>query len=258
MKACSAGKRVDGRVEAGGGEAGGDGGPAVGGDVGVGGAEDHLQVAADRPGPGEGAGVGVGAELAVVDAGAVEAGRGADVGLQGGAEGEVAAEAEAAGGELAGGDGGVGGGEVEEGADVGVEGGGGQAAGVGERPVAVGVEVEGGAGGLDPVVDLGGEDDEAVARQPLGDPEHRPGELEDVGVEEDRREPPGAVGPGHEGPHRRGDVGDRDAHELGQDLHRAGLARWEWLVVGGPSYPVRGRPQSGGGPIGGGPTPVLR
>ena len=58
--------------------------------------------------------------------------------------------------------------EVERGPDVGVEGGDGKPGRVLEGAGPVGIEPEDGPGGLDPVVDLGRGDDEAVAGQSSG------------------------------------------------------------------------------------------
>ena len=102
-------------------EAGEDGHAAFGGDVGVLAAPDHEELAFDFGGALEGVVVHAFAEAVFVDVGGVEAGGGEDVGVHGGAEGEVAADADAHGAEFAGAVG-AGGEVVEDGAGVGVVG----------------------------------------------------------------------------------------------------------------------------------------
>ena len=94
---------------------------AFGGDVRVLSAPDHEQFAFDVLGAFERVVVHAFAEAAFVDVGGVEAGGGHDVGVHGGAEGEVAADADAHRAEFAGAVG-AGGEMVEDGAGVGVVG----------------------------------------------------------------------------------------------------------------------------------------
>ena len=164
-------------------------------------AEDDHHPAGDVGRPGEGAGVGVGPELPVVQAGRVEAHRGRDPLVEGGAERQMAADAEA---------------HAEDLPDVRPPG------QVVEHRDAVGVELRGRrrrgpgeTGGLARVVelqrhpgqvtrvDLRNAYREAVGGQPPGRAQGRLGELEDVAVEEHGRPHPVAHGADRAGPGSR-------------------------------------------------------
>jgi len=82
-------------------ETGEDGHAAFEGDVRVLAAPDHEELAVDVCGAVEGV-VSVFAKRAFVDVGGVEAGGGEDIGVHGSTEGEVAADADAHGSEMAG------------------------------------------------------------------------------------------------------------------------------------------------------------
>ena len=159
-------------------EAGEDGHAAFGGDVGVLSAPDHEELALDFGGALEGVVVHAFAEAVLVDVGSVEAGGGLDVGVHGGAEGEMAADADAHGAKFAGAV--VAGGEVvENGAGIGVV----RCDGlVGfEEVAAIGAGLvvgEDGAGGFGLVIDLGHGDDVAVAGQHGGGAADGCGDLE--------------------------------------------------------------------------------
>jgi hypothetical protein len=155
------------------------------GDVGVLTAPDHEEFPLDVFGALEGVVVHALAEAAFVDVGGVEAGGGRDVGVHGGAEGEVAADADAHGAEVAGA---VGAGfeVVEDGSGVGVVGC--DWLGGLEFVAAVGAGLvvgEDGAGGFELVVDLGHGDDVAVAGEHGGGAVDGGGDLEDLRVEDD-------------------------------------------------------------------------
>ena len=114
-----------------------------------------------------------------MDVGGVEAGGGDDIGVHGGAEGEVATDADAHRAEFAGAVG-AGGEVVEDGAGVGVVGCDGLVGFEEVAAIGAGLVVgEDGAGGLGFVVDLGHGDDVAVAS------EHRCGAADGRGDLED-------------------------------------------------------------------------
>ena len=159
---------------------------AFGGDVRVLAAPDHEELAVDVGEAGEGVVTGA-AERGFVDVGGVEAGGGEDAGIEGGAQGEVAAHADAHGTDGAGG--------VWAGAEVVEDGGGVGVVGVDgllvfELVAAVGAGLvvgEDGAGGLEFVVDLRARDDVAVAGEESGGAADGGGDLEDFRVEDDAR-----------------------------------------------------------------------
>ena len=126
------------------------------------------------------------AELAVVHAGGVAADRGFYVRLKCGAPSEVAADAEAHRGELAGGDLGVFREVIERCPRVGVERRNGRALGVLVAPDPADVVVRHHRPGtLEAVINLRRRDDEAVTREPLNRAADRRRELEDFAVEQD-------------------------------------------------------------------------
>ena len=158
----------------------------------------------DVGGAGEGVVVHAFAEAALVDVGGVEAGGGEDVGVHGGAEGEVAADADAHGAEFAGAVG-AGGEVVEDGAGVGVVAGDVLGGLEGVAAVGAGLVVgEDGAGGFELVVDLGHGDDVAVAGEHGGGAADGRGDLEDLRVEEDAGVAAGRGGADDVGPHGAG------------------------------------------------------
>ena len=172
------------KICAGGGEGGVNFGAAFGGYVRVLAAPDHEQLGLYFRDAGKGAVVHAGAEGAFVDIGRVETGGGEHVGIHRGAEGEVAADADADDAEGARARG-VGLEEIEDGAGVGVEGGDGLGDFKGVAAVGAGLVVgEDGAGGFVFVVNLGDGDDEAVAGEERGGAADRRGDLEDFGKQE--------------------------------------------------------------------------
>jgi hypothetical protein len=192
-------------------EAGEDLHAAFEGDVGVLAAPDHEELALDVGGAGEGVVVHACAEAAFVDVGGVEAGGGEDVGVHGGAEGEVAADADAHGAELAGA---VGAGERGGRGRRGRRRRSWRVLGGLEGVAAVGAGLvvgEDGAGGFELVVDLGHGDDVAVAGEHGGGAADGRGDLEDLGVEDDAGVAAGRGGADDVGAHGavwgcRGDV----------------------------------------------------
>ncbi len=161
-----------------------DGHAAFGGDVGVLATPDHEEFTLDVFRAIEGV-VSAFTEGAFMDVSGVEAGRGEDVGIHCGAEGEVAANADAHGSEMTGA---VGAGfeVVECGAGVGVVAG--ELFGGLEDVAAVGAGLivgEDGAGGFELVVDLGHGDDVAMTSEHGGGAADGRGDLEDLGVEDD-------------------------------------------------------------------------
>jgi len=164
--------------------------------------EDHQKFAADFGGLRERSGVGVFAKFSVVDAGAIKADGGANVGLKGGAKGEVATDAEAHSAEVYRSDFRMSFEPVERGAAAGVEIGDACFGGVVQAASAAGVvERNGAAGRFDAVIDLGRGDDETVTGESDARPEHWAGELEDVRVTEDGGKFAGGVWCGDKGPH---------------------------------------------------------
>ncbi len=183
-------------------------------------APDHEEFAVDVGGAVEGV-VAALAERAFVDVGGVEAGGGEDFGVHGGAEGEMAADADAHGSDAAGA---VGAGfeVVDGGAGVGVV----ACEGLGgfEDVAAVGAGLvvgEDGAGGFELVVDLGHGDDVAVAGEHGGGATDGRGDLEDFGVEDDAGVAAGGGGADDVGPH--GTVGGVEGDVLVVDDDHAGL-----------------------------------
>lgn len=170
-----------------------DGHAAFEGDVRVLASPDHQELTLDVFGAFERV-VSAFAEGAFVDVGGVKAGGGENVGVHGGAEGEVAADADAHGSEMAGA---VGAGfeVVERGAGVGVVAG--ELFGGLEDVAAVGASLvvgKDGASGFELVVDLGAGDDVAVAGEHGGGAADGRGDLEDLGVEDDAGVTAGAGG----------------------------------------------------------------
>src|SRR6185295_18676276 len=152
------------------------------------GAEDHEQTAANFFGAGERTGVGVLAELAVVDAGAVVAHRDAHVRLKGGAEGEVAADAETHDADFSRRDARMRGEPVEATAAVGVEMRNWSFRSVLLAARATGVvERNDSAGRLDAAIDFRRGGDKAVSGEAYAKAQQRRSELEDVGVAPDAR-----------------------------------------------------------------------
>lgn len=172
-------------IRAGGGERGVNLGAAFGGNVRVLTTPDHEELAFDFRNTVEGVVVHALTECALVDVGGVEASRGEDVRVHRGAEGEMAAEADAEGAEFAGAVR-VGGEVVEDGAGVGVVGGDGLGGLQGVAAVGAGLIVgEDGAGGFVFVVDFGDGDDEAVAGEKGGRATDGAGDLENLRVEDE-------------------------------------------------------------------------
>jgi hypothetical protein len=181
-------------------EAGEDGHAAFEGDMRVLAAPDHEEFAFDVFRAFEGV-VSAFAEGAFVDVGGVEAGGGEDVGVHGGAEGEMAADADAHRTEVAGA---VGAGfeVVERGAGVGVIAGEFFCGLEGVAAVGTGLVVgEDGAGGFELVVDLGHGDDVTVAGEHGGGAADGRGDLEDLGVEDDAGVTARCGGANDVGPH---------------------------------------------------------
>jgi hypothetical protein len=181
-------------------EASEDGHSALGGDVRVLAAPDHEEFTLDVFGAFEGV-ISAFAEGAFMDIGGVEAGRGEDIGIHCGAEGEVAADADAHRSEVAGA---VWPGfeVVERGAGVGVVAG--ELFGGLEDVAAVGAGLivgEDGAGGFELVVDLGHGDDVAMTGEHGGGAPDGRGDLEDLGVEDDAGVAAWGGGADNVGPH---------------------------------------------------------
>lgn len=145
--------------------------------------EDHQKFAADFEGLRERAGVGVFAEFSVVNASAVKADGSADVGLKGGAKGQVTADAEAHSADVSRRDFRMSFEPVECGAATGVEIGDWSFQGVFEAASAASViEGNGRARRLDAVIDLGCGGDESVTGESDARAKHGAGELENVRV----------------------------------------------------------------------------
>jgi len=197
----------------------------VGRDMRIALAEDHQEFAANFVDAAERAGIGVLAELAVVDAGAVPAGGGANVGLERGAECEMPADAEAHGANFSGSDFGVLREPIESRAAVGVEMGYGsflsiiQAAGAARV-----VERDGGAWRLDAAIDLGSNGNKAITGKADAETEHRRGELEDVRVAPDAWELSGHIGSRDKHAHRIAGEGKIDV--FGGDDHDGPRRLW--------------------------------
>lgn len=180
------GIELDAMFDAGGAEPALDDVASLAQDVGIVGTEDHEKFAPDFGGLLERSGVGVFAKFSVVDAGAIEAGGCANIGLERSAESEVATDTETHGAEFAGRDFGMRGKPIESGAATGVEIGDGSFESVVETARAAGiVERDGAAGRLDTVVDLRSGRDETVAGETNTGAEHRTCELKDVRVTQD-------------------------------------------------------------------------
>jgi hypothetical protein len=198
-------------------EAGEDLHAAFEGDVGVLSAPDHEEFAVDVFGALEGVVVHALAEAALVDVGGVEACGGFDVGVHGGAEGEVAADADAHGAEVTGAVG-AGAEVVEDGAGVCVVGG--DWLGGLEFVASVGAGLvvgEDGAGRLELVVDLGHGDDVAVAGEEGGGAADGGGDLEDFGVEDDAGVAARGSGADDVGAHGAGGSVERDVLVVDDD-----------------------------------------
>jgi hypothetical protein len=215
-------------------EAGEDGHAAFEWDVRVLASPDHEEFALDLFCAFEGV-VSAFAEGAFVNVGGVEAGSGEDVGVHCGAEGEMAADADTHGTEVAGA---VGAGfeVVERGAGVGVVTGEFFCGLEGVAAVGAGLVVgEDGAGGFELVVDLGHGNDVAVAREHGGGAADRRGDLEDFGVEDDAGIAAGRGGADDVGSH--GAVGgvERDVFVVDDDHVASRL-----LLLGLGSMIVRG------------------
>lgn len=218
---------IPGEVNAGGGECLIDQGAAFGRHVRVLAAKDEHQLAAQLGGAGEGVVIEAGAEAVFVQIGGIKAGGGGDLGFQGGAVGEMAADARAEGAEA------TGAGVVvfqirEHGAVVVVVGGEGfggfeSIAGVGACLV-VG---ENGVGGQVFVVDLGQGDDEAMAGEKGGGAADGRGELENLRVKQQPRVAAGCGGTQHERAHGAGRGGQIDEFGFAQGHVWAKLG-WRW------------------------------
>jgi len=141
------------------------------------------------------------AEATFVDVGGVEAGGGEDVGMEGGAEGEMAPDADAEGSEFAG-TVGAGGEMVEDGAGISVVAGE-LFSGIPLVPaVGTGLVIgEDGSRGLELVVDLGHGDDVSVAREHGRSAADGGGDLEDFGVKDDAGVATGSGGTDDVGSH---------------------------------------------------------
>ena len=174
------------------------------------------------------------AEATFVDVGGVEAGCGLDVGIHGGAEGEMAADADAHGSEVAGAVGArfeV----VEDGACVGIVGGYGLGGLEDVAAVRAGLVVgEDGAGGLELVVDLGHGDDVAVAGEQGGGATDGGGDLEDLRVEDDAGVATRGSGADDVGAHGTAGGIERNVFVVDDDHGRLGESvglRWKVLSV---------------------------
>jgi hypothetical protein len=118
---------------------------------------------------------------------------------------------------------------VEGGRDVGIEVGNGCCLRIAlTSSLALIVEFEDSSRWFDPVVDLGGCNQKAVACQANAPAQGRIGELEDVGIENDRRTRTGAAGRGDESPHRQ--IPDRNVDVLLRDhCHEWNRCKSGWL-----------------------------
>ncbi len=195
-----------------------DGVAAFVGDVRVIRTEDHQKFALDFGSLREGASVGVFAQFSIVNTGAVKADGSADIGLKGGAKGEVPTDAETHGAEVSRGDLRMSAEPIKYGAATGVEIRDGSFQGVFEATGAARVVKRNGrAGRLDAVIDLGGSGDESITGQTDAHAKHGAGELEDVRVTEDGGKFAWDVGRSDKGSHGR--VRDGNINVGGFDDH---------------------------------------
>ena len=183
------GVKLNAMFDAGGAQSAFDDFAAFAGNVRVVRTENHEEFATDFGRFRKRASVGVPTEFSIVNAGAIEAGAGADVRLKGGTKGEVPTDAETHSAEICGRDVWLSAQPVERSATTRVKFSDARLGGIQETTGAASVvEGDGSARWLDAVIDFWRNGNEAVAGKTNASAEHRAGELENIRIAENARE----------------------------------------------------------------------